>query len=105
MRITISVAKVLSAFLADPAEDRYGLSLMRATGLRSGTLYPVLQRLQDAGWVRAEWERIDPSAQGRPARRYYRLTPSGVEQARFALAELHAQTSAGSMPSQVNPAW
>ena len=76
-----------------------------ATGLPSGTLYPVLQRLQDAGWLRAEWEQIDPVAQGRPARRYYRLTPSGVEQARVALAELHAQTALNSTPGQVNPAW
>ncbi|HWG99583.1 MAG TPA: PadR family transcriptional regulator, partial [Pilimelia sp.] len=40
MRITVPVAKVLSVLLADPAADRYGLDLMRATGLPSGTLYP-----------------------------------------------------------------
>ncbi|GIH11065.1 hypothetical protein Rhe02_91320 [Rhizocola hellebori] len=105
MRITVPVAKVLSAFLADVAEDRYGLDLMKTTGLPSGTLYPILQRLQEAGWVTAEWEDIDPVAQGRPARRYYRLTPHGAESGRVALAELHAQTAPATQPGKVNPAW
>ena len=56
MRITVSVARVLSAFLADPAADRYGLDLMKATDLPSGTLYPILQRLQQSGWIAAHWE-------------------------------------------------
>jgi PadR family transcriptional regulator, regulatory protein PadR len=93
MRITVPVARVLSAFLGDPRVDRYGLDLMGDTGLPSGTLYPILQRLQRAGWVDAHWEEIDPVASGRPARRYYRLTPDGIAAARQALAELHAQTS------------
>jgi PadR family transcriptional regulator, regulatory protein PadR len=98
MRITVPVARVLSAFLGDPGVDRYGLDLMGDTGLPSGTLYPILQRLQRAGWVDARWEEIDPVASGRPARRYYRLTPDGVAAARQALAELHAQTSPAKTP-------
>jgi DNA-binding PadR family transcriptional regulator len=99
------VTKVLSAFLADVTEDRYGLDLMKITSLPSGTLYPILQRLQDAGWVTAEWEEIDPAAEGRPARRYYRLTPQGAENARVALAELHAQTAPATRPGKAHPAW
>ncbi|WP_344504256.1 PadR family transcriptional regulator [Dactylosporangium maewongense] len=91
VRMTAAVAKVVSAFLADPAVDRYGLDLMRATGHPSGTLYPILLRLQRAGWVDAHWEDIDPVAVGRPARRYYRLTPDGVVAARTAVAELYAR--------------
>lgn len=105
MRITIPVAKILAAFLAEATEDRYGLDLMKVTGLPSGTLYPILQRLQEAGWVAAKWEEIDPVAEGRPARRYYRLTPDGAKHARIALAELHAQTSTALPPGKVNPAW
>ncbi|RAO62300.1 PadR family transcriptional regulator [Micromonospora saelicesensis] len=90
MRMTIPVAKVLAALLAEPDEQRYGLDLMRMTGLPSGTLYPVLHRLQGAGWLAADWEAIDPVAAGRPARRYYRLTAEGVTQARQALADLRA---------------
>ncbi len=91
-RITVPVASVLAEFLDDPQADRYGLELMRGTGLPSGTLYPVLARLQQAGWVAAHWEQIDPTEAGRPARRYYRLTPQGVIDARAALAALHART-------------
>ncbi|WP_433343766.1 PadR family transcriptional regulator [Micromonospora sp. CA-111912] len=90
MRMTIPVAKVLAALLAEPGAERYGLDLMKLTGLPSGTLYPVLHRLQGAGWLTADWEEIDPAAAGRPARRYYRLTPEGVTSARQALAELRA---------------
>lgn len=91
--MTVAVATVLAALLDEPDADRYGLELMAATGLPSGTIYPILRRLQDAGWVTAHWERIDPVAAGRPARRYYRLTADGVQQARAALAELRAVTS------------
>ena len=58
---------MLAAFIADPAEPRFGLELIRATGRASGTLYPILARLEDAGWVESEWERVDPSEAGRPA--------------------------------------
>jgi DNA-binding PadR family transcriptional regulator len=109
VRVTVPTARVLAALLAEPDADRYGLDLMQATGLASGTLYPILHRLQESGWVSAAWEEIDPSAQGRPARRYYRLTAEGAERARQALAELHAQTGLGSGRTQtgrpgVNPA-
>jgi PadR family transcriptional regulator len=91
--MTTPLAKVVSAMLADPTADRYGLDLMRDTGLASGTLYPVLIRLEGAGWVESRWENLDPAAEGRPPRRYYRLTPDGVESARIELAALHRQLS------------
>ncbi|MEU5567439.1 PadR family transcriptional regulator [Micromonospora musae] len=90
MRLTLPVVKVLSALLAEPDAERYGLDLMKLTGLPSGTVYPVLHRLQGARWVEADWETIDPAVAGRPARRYYRLTAEGATAARQALAELHA---------------
>src|SRR5690242_8216889 len=106
MRMTLPTARVLAAFLADPVAERYGLDLMQATGLASGTLYPILRRLQAADWVEASWEAIDPVVAGRPARRYYRLTAAGVEQGRQALAELHAQTAPpAAKPSKASPAW
>ena len=95
IRMTTSVAQVLTVLLDDPQVGRYGLELMRATGQPSGTLYPILTRLQDAGWLRADWEDIDPSAEGRPARRYYRLTPEAVGTARTELAALHAKLRPG----------
>src|SRR5690349_12515083 len=64
---------------------------MRATGHPSGALYPMLTRLLAAGWLEAHWEDVDPVAEGRPARRYYRLTPDGLALARTELAELSAR--------------
>jgi DNA-binding PadR family transcriptional regulator len=91
VRITTPVLKVLSAMLADPAAERYGLDLMHDTGLASGTLYPILVRLERAGWVESHWEDIDPVAEGRPNRRYYRLTRDGTALGRHEIAVLHQQ--------------
>jgi PadR family transcriptional regulator, regulatory protein PadR len=91
IRVTTGVAQVLAVLLEDPLVERYGLDLMRATGQPSGTLYPILARLQEAGWLRADWEDIDPVVAGRPARRYYRLTPDGTAAARVELAALYAR--------------
>ncbi len=93
LRVTAAVSKVLASFLEDPEADRYGLDLMRASGLPSGTLYPILLRLQNACWVDAAWEEIDPVAAGRPARRYYKLTPDGLASARTEIAALQQQLS------------
>ena len=110
MRLTIPVVKVVSALLTAPDEPRYGLDLMRLTGLPSGTLYPVLHRLRAAGWLAADWEDVDPVAAGRPARRYYRLTGDGIRAARLALAELRApapghRTRSGGVGPAGAPAW
>ncbi|WP_198154275.1 PadR family transcriptional regulator [Catenuloplanes japonicus] len=95
LRVTAAVATVLAAFLEDPAADRYGLDLMRASGHPSGTLYPILLRLQNAGWVESLWEDLDPVAAGRPARRYYRLTPDGEVAARAELTALQQRLHRG----------
>jgi DNA-binding PadR family transcriptional regulator len=86
VKVTMTVARVLRVFLEDPTAPCYGLELMKATGLPSGSLYPVLARLERAGWVRSVREQIDPVAEGRPARRYYELTPDGLAAARCELA-------------------
>lgn len=86
-RMTQATKMVLRAMLADPAADYYGLQLIKATTLPGGTLYPIMARLEQAGWVTGDWE--DPVAhitEGRPPRRYYRFTDDGAEQARDALA-------------------
>jgi DNA-binding PadR family transcriptional regulator len=84
--ITTSLAQVLAALLEDPRSQRPALELMRATGQPSGKLYPTLIRLQQAGWVRADWEDVEPAVAGRPARRHYLLTAEGAAAARNALA-------------------
>jgi PadR family transcriptional regulator PadR len=86
MKLTGPLERVLRAFLADPSAPRYGYDLMKASGLPSGTLYPMLSRLQDQGLVSSAWEPPDADGGGRPPRRYYRLTDEGVETARQELA-------------------
>ena len=55
-----------------------GADIIRATGIASGTLYPILRRLEHAGLLRSAWERGRPSVLGRPRRRLYRVTADGV---------------------------
>ena len=91
VRITTTVARVIRQFLDDPAQPRYGYDLMRATGLPSGTLYVILTRLEQAGWLTSTREDIDPASTGRPARRLYLLTSGGAQEARTELAALSEQ--------------
>jgi PadR family transcriptional regulator PadR len=86
LRLTVQVQLVLQALLRDPAREMYGLELSEETGLQPGTAYPILLRLEHEGWVTSRWEDVDPRAEKRPARRYYRLTAGGAVQASAALA-------------------
>ena len=76
---------VLASLEADPASWRHGYLLAKQTGLRSGTLYPILIRLADRGLVEACWEDGQPA--GRPRRHLYRLSSDGLAAARAALPE------------------
>lgn len=100
LRVTTTVARVLRAFLDDPMVPRYGFDLMRATRLPSGTLYPILARLERLAWVVSRSEDIDPVAEGRPARRFYRLTDHGL---REAAAELTALSDELRVPVRLSP--
>lgn len=78
LRMTVGVQAVLGALLQDSTAEMYGLEIVKASGLEPGTIYPILQRLRNAGWVTDWWE--DPEvgrSEGRPPRRYYRLTAEG----------------------------
>jgi DNA-binding PadR family transcriptional regulator len=68
-------AAVLSALAQGPARWRHGYDLAKETGLASGTLYPILMRLEQRGVLEARWQR--PERPGRPARHAYRLTGEG----------------------------
>ena len=91
VNLTLVTLRVLNAFMEAPNERQYGLGLMKRTGLASGTLYPVLARLERIGWLRSAQEDIDPATEKRPARRYYEITPDGLAQARIAKAEALAE--------------
>jgi DNA-binding PadR family transcriptional regulator len=68
---------VLAELLVDPAVERYGFELAKATGLASGTLYPILMRLEERGLLTARWQLTD----SRRPRHVYRLTGEGVDAA------------------------
>ena len=103
MKLTGQLERVFRVFLEDPAAPRYGYDLMRAAGLPSGTLYPMLARLQDQGLVTSHWEPQPDDSGGRPPRKYYRLTAEGARTARLELARA-SQASAPAAPRALRPA-
>ncbi|MBN4095627.1 PadR family transcriptional regulator [Methylobacterium sp. OT2] len=86
-RLSGPTLKVLRLYLMTPREERSGAEISKSTGVGAGTLYPMLARLEEAGWFDSEWENIDPKEAGRPRRRFYRLTGLGETRARAALSE------------------
>jgi PadR family transcriptional regulator, regulatory protein PadR len=89
-RMTLQTQLVLRAMLAEPAAEHYGLQLCEETGLPSGTIYPIVARLEQLGWIVSSWEDpVQHIAEGRPRRRYYRFTDEGAAQAREALARAY----------------
>jgi DNA-binding PadR family transcriptional regulator len=94
--MTLPTQMVLRALLEEPTQEKYGLQICGASGLSSGTIHPILARLEGLGWLESRWEEVDPHQQGRPRRRYYRLTDEGAESARIALAQ--ASTPIGVLP-------
>src|SRR6187455_3137334 len=60
--------------------SRYGFDIMDATGLPSGTVYPILRRLDGEGLLKSTWEKhATAQKEQRPPRRYYEITRSGAE--------------------------
>lgn len=84
-RMTIPTLLVLRAMLEYPTQEMYGLEIGASAGLASGTVHPILARLEASGWLESRWEDVDPRMEGRPRRRYYRLSPDGAARARAAL--------------------
>jgi PadR family transcriptional regulator PadR len=76
--------QLFAAFLEQPLSWRHGYDLSKLTGLKSGTLYPILMRLREQGLLEDRWEESEGA--GRPHRHAYRLTPAGRNFVREALA-------------------
>lgn len=75
IRLTYTTGVVLESIAAG---HRYGFDIMDVSGLPDGTVYPALRRLEAAGLLDSDWEDDGiADAAKRPARRYYKLTPSG----------------------------
>jgi PadR family transcriptional regulator PadR len=90
-------AKLLESLLSQPGEWRYGYDLSKETGLKSGTLYPQLMRLEAAGWLEAVWE--EAPQPGKPARHMYRLTDLGQTEAPAVVASRRQRLTTQLTPS------
>jgi PadR family transcriptional regulator len=89
LRLSPQTLLVIDAFLQQAEEWKYGYDLSRVTGLKSGTLYPILMRMADRKLLETEWE---PGEPGRPPRHMYRFTPEGL---RFARANVAVNAGSG----------
>jgi DNA-binding PadR family transcriptional regulator len=87
-RLTDRTIDVVAVLLEEPLKEHYGLEIAKRCGLSAGTIYPILIRLEhEFKWLESRWEEINPEEAGRPARRYYRITPAGAQAARLEVAE------------------
>jgi PadR family transcriptional regulator PadR len=92
-RLTTQTLKVLGVLMSRGQSEFSGADIARSTRLASGTLYPILMRLEQAGWAESHWEPGDPHELGRPRRRFYKVTGIGVKRARPALQEMKVFTT------------
>lgn len=84
---SIQTRQIFQALLDAPDEETYGFELVKVTGLPSGSVYPILRRLEDENIITAREEAIDPTARRPRYRIYYRLTADGRRVARAATRE------------------
>jgi DNA-binding PadR family transcriptional regulator len=87
-RITTQTLRVLGAFTTSQPDELSGAEIAKRTGLLSGTLYPILARLEQAEWLESRWEAGNPKDLGRPRRRLYSMTGFGAKSARAAYREV-----------------
>jgi PadR family transcriptional regulator len=83
IRLSPQTLQVLGHFSQRSTAWRYGYELSRETGLKSGTLYPILMRLARHGWLETRWVQTE---EGVPPRHTYRLTADGLEMVRTKMA-------------------
>jgi PadR family transcriptional regulator PadR len=70
------MVQVAAALMLEPEDRHWGYELAKASGVKSGVMYPILRRMMEDGWLSDGWEDA-AEAQGRPPRRYYMITDKG----------------------------
>ncbi|HXL95721.1 MAG TPA: helix-turn-helix transcriptional regulator [Streptosporangiaceae bacterium] len=106
MRRTNALVAVAAGLMSDPGGRHWGYELSRRSGVRSGVMYPVLQRMLDEGWLADGWEdQAEAGREKRPPRRYYEVTDLG----RSELGALAARARADGKPARLaggpRPGW
>ncbi|MFD1721863.1 PadR family transcriptional regulator [Amnibacterium endophyticum] len=94
--MTAATAEVLRALVDEEAGGVWGLQVVKRTGRPAGSVYPILERLESAGWVTSEWE--TETARRGPRRRLYELTADGRAAAREAVAAWSARSASPRKP-------
>jgi PadR family transcriptional regulator, regulatory protein PadR len=90
-RLSYASLKVLRAFLDSPTQQLSGADIHKLAQVHTGTLYPILLRLEAVGWLDSEWEKVDPREVKRPRKRFYWLTKTGLNRASEALCAVSRQ--------------
>jgi PadR family transcriptional regulator, regulatory protein PadR len=103
-KMSLQTQAILATLLEDITEPHYGLEMAKAAELPSGTIYPVLARLEREGWVESEQEDVDASIVGRPPRRYYRLTGDGERVAKAEIASTVSRLQPRTRQGRIAPA-
>src|SRR3954467_10751221 len=100
-RMTIATRMVLQVLFTDLGTEWYESEIGQVAGLPSGTVHPILARLEPVGWLEPRGGDIRPTREGRRAPRYFRLAGSGAAQAREALASARRpQSSFAPIPKE-----
>jgi PadR family transcriptional regulator PadR len=90
MKATYTAVQVARHLLKRPLDQHWGTELRSALALQAGTLYPILGKMQRAGWLTSQWETVteareDVALPGRAVRKYYMVTTEGPESGLVAL--------------------
>jgi hypothetical protein len=109
IRVTAPLLDVLVAFIRACESDTelHGWAIMRATKRSGPTVYGILDRLEDMGWITGRWEDQNPEP-NKPRRRFYRLTPTGAVGAKQILRQRRPQALAcpsPPAPGHAVPGW
>ena len=99
-RVTAATLDVLEIFVSDTPMDQHGFKLAQRTRRPTGTIYPILMRLEEMGWLASRWDEDTP--EGRPRRRLYHLTEAGLAGA-TALLQARKGRPAGTSRRQLQP--
>jgi len=99
VRVTETTIRVLTCLFESEQADLWGLEIVRKTGLKTGTVYPILDRLETLGWVTSEWEAENDRPGAR--RRTYRLTEDATHACKELVQTHLAQQARTKMRSRI----
>jgi PadR family transcriptional regulator PadR len=103
---TYAVVAVTVALMSDPGGYHHGYELSRASGIRSGVMYPVLKRMLDEGWLADGWEdQAVASREKRPPRRYYEVTAKGRAELGALVAQARTDARFARLVTGPQPGW